>query len=88
MKRLVIMTKSILPKIGYNMTEKNSHQQTYFRSYTHVHVRHSGNIYYIFGQVQWVMLVGVNFLVMFKFLGHIHSVILNWSSDYSSSVES
>ena len=43
----------------------------------------SGNIYYIFGQVQQVMFVGVNFLVMFKFFGHIHSVILNWSSDYS-----
>ena len=49
----------------------------------HVHVRRSGNIYYIFGQVQWVMSIGVNFSVMFKFFGHIHSVILNRSSDYS-----
>ena len=53
--------------------------RNYFRSYTHVHVLCSGNIYYIFGQVQWVMLIGVNFLVMFKFFGHIHSVILNRS---------
>ena len=30
------------------------------------------------------MFVCVNFLVMVKFVGHIHSVILNWSSDYSS----
>ena len=44
----------------------------------------SGNIYYIFGKVQWVMFVSVNFSVMFKFFGHIHSVILNWSSDYFS----
>ena len=56
----------------------------YFQSYTKVHVRCSGNIYYIFGQVQWVMFIGVNFSVMFKFFGHIHSVILNRSSDYSS----
>ena len=38
----------------------------------------------IFGQVQRVMFDGVNFLVMFKFFGHIHLVILNRSSDYSS----
>ena len=36
----------------------------------HVHALRSGNIYYIFGQVQWVMFVGVN-VKMFKFLGHI-----------------
>ena len=37
-----------------------------------------------FGQVQWLMFVGVNFSVMFNAFGHIHSVILNRSSDYSS----
>ena len=51
---------------------------------THIHVRRSGNFYYIFGQVQWVMFIGVNFSVKFKFFRHIHSVILNRSSDYSS----
>ena len=30
------------------------------------------------------MFVGVIFSVMFKFFGHIHSVMLNWSNDYSS----
>ena len=46
----------------------------YFQSYTHVHVHCSGNIYYIFGQVQWVMFIGMNFSVMFKFFGHLESV--------------
>ena len=32
------------------------------------------------------MFVGVNFLVMFNFFGHIHWVILNRSSDYSSKI--
>ena len=40
--------------------------------------------YYIFGQVRRLMFVGVNFLVKFNFFGHIHSVILNQSSEYSS----
>ena len=33
-----------------------------------------------------VKFFGVNFLVMFNTFGHIHSVILNHSSDYSSLV--
>ena len=44
----------------------------------------STSIHYIFVQVQWVMFVGVNFLVMFKFFGHIHLFILNRSSVFSS----
>ena len=40
--------------------------------------------YYIFGQVRRLMFEGVNFLVKFKYFGHIHSVILNRSSEYSS----
>ena len=52
-----------------------------FWSYTHIHICRSGNIYYISGQVQWVMFIGVNFSVMFKFSCHIHSVILNQLSD-------
>ena len=50
----------------------------------------SGNIYYIFGQVQRVIFVSVNFLVMFKFLGHIHSgkwlflININLTSDWFS----
>ena len=42
------------------------------------------NNYYIFVQVQRLMFVSVNILVMFNVFGHIHSVILNQSSDYSS----
>ena len=30
------------------------------------------------------MFVGVIFSVMFKFFGHIHSVMLNWSNDLPS----
>ena len=41
-------------------------------------------IYHILGHIQWLMFVGVNFLVMFNAFGHIHSVILNRSSEYSS----
>ena len=43
-------------------------------------------INYIFGQVQWLMFVLVNFSVMFNAFGHIHSVILIRSSDYSSKI--
>ena len=39
---------------------------------------------YIFGQVRRLMFISVNFLVMFTNFGHIHSVILIWSSEYSS----
>ena len=47
----------------------------------HVKVHHCGNIYYIFGHVQMLTLVVVNFLVMFTDFGHIHSVILILSSE-------
>ena len=53
--------------------------QNYSWSYTHIHVRCSGNIYYIFVQVQWVMLSVWIFQSCSNFL-----VILNRSSDYSS----
>ena len=39
------------------------------------------NIYYIFGHVQKLTFVVVNFLVMFTNFGHIHSVILILSSE-------
>ena len=42
------------------------------------------NMNYILGQVGRIMIVGVNFSVMFKIFGHIHSVILNRSSEHSS----
>ena len=35
---------------------------------------------------QWLMFVSVIFSVTYKFFVHIHSVILNWSIEYSSSV--
>ena len=35
---------------------------------------------------QWCMFVGVTFLFMYKFFGYIHSVILNWSNEYSSEI--
>ena len=40
---------------------------------------------YIFGQIQWLMFVVVNFSALFNAFGHIHSVILIRSNDYSSS---
>ena len=113
-KRLVHLTKSIWPKIGKNMTKKNSHQRTlrlehdqkfilmsinlwtwlkygciwrksnYFWSYSHVKVSRCCNIYYIFGHVLMLRFASVNFLVMFIKFDHIHSVILIWSSEYSS----
>ena len=52
----------------------------YFRSYSHVNDRRC-NIYYIFGQVQKLTFVIVNFSVMFTDFGHIHSVILIRSSE-------
>ena len=55
-----------------------------FRLYSHIEVGRCRNIYYIFSQVQWLMFVVVNFSVMFNAFGHIHLVILIWSSDYSS----
>ena len=38
---------------------------------------------YIFGHVLMLRFIGVNFLVMFIKFGHIHSVILICSSEYS-----
>ena len=49
-----------------------------------MYVCRCGNIYHIYGQVQRLMFVGVNFLVMFKIFDHIHSVILNRSCEHSS----
>ena len=41
-------------------------------------------LWYIFDHVPTFEFICLNFLFMFKFLGHIHSVILNGPSDYSS----
>ena len=51
-----------------------------FWSNSPINVCH-GNIYYIFGHVRKVTFVIVNFLVMFTDFGHIHLVILIWSSE-------
>ena len=51
-----------------------------------IYVSRCHNIYYIFGQVQRLMFIGVDFSVMFNAFGHIHLVILNRSSDYSSNI--
>ena len=44
-------------------------------------------LFFNFGHIhpfmfQWLMFVGVIFLVMYKFFGHIHWVILNRSNEY------
>ena len=51
------------------------------RSYSLVIVRRCRTFSVMF---QWLMFVGVIFLVMCKFFGHIHLVILNRSNEYSS----
>ena len=52
-----------------------------FWSNSPVNIHCLGNIYYIFVHVQNLMLVIVNFWVMFTDFGLIHSVILIWSSE-------
>ena len=51
------------------------------RSYSPVIVHRCGTFLVMF---QWLMFVGVIFLVMYKFFGNIHLVILNRSNEYSS----
>ena len=63
--------------------EASSLDQIYrFKSFNfQLNVCSWGNIYYIFGQVQKLTLVVVNFSVMFTDFGHIHKVILIGSSE-------
>ena len=66
------------------LTLEHDQKNNDFWSYSHVNVCCCGNICYIFGHVNKLMFVVVNFSVMFTDFGHIHSVILIRSSELPS----
>ena len=79
--------RAIYAIVTYIISRKNSYNLYEIRHPYIFEVRDRIILQYdqisVIGQVRRLTFVGVNFSAKFKYFGHIHSVILNRSSEYS-----